>query len=52
MPWVVVIAGFVEFTLAFYLVTGRGLLRVGGVGYMLIFLGAMSPFGKLDIFGP
>lgn len=51
MPWVVVIAGFVEFTLAFYLITGRGLLRVGGVGYMLIFLGAMSPFGKLDIFG-
>lgn len=51
MSWVVVIAGFVEFTLAFYLVTGRGLLRVGGVGYMLIFLGAMSPFGRLDIFG-
>lgn len=48
---VVVIAAFVEFTLAFYLITGRGLLRVGGVGYMLIFLGAMSPFGKLDIFG-
>jgi len=51
MTPVVVIAGFVEFTLAFYLITGRGLLRVGGVGYMLIFLGAMSPFGKLDIFG-
>ncbi len=48
---VVIVAGFVEFTLAFYLVTGRGLLRIGGVGYMVIFLGAMSPFGKLDIFG-
>ncbi len=51
MTPVVVIAGFVEFTLAFYLITGRGLLRVGGIGYMLIFLYAMSPFGKLDIFG-
>lgn len=51
MTPVVVIAGFIEFTLAFYLITGRGLLRVGGVGYMLIFLGAMSPFGKLDVFG-
>lgn len=48
---VVVIAGFVEFTLAFYLIAGRGLLRVGGLGYIAIFLGAMSPFGKLDVFG-
>ena len=51
LPQVVVIAAFVEFTLAFYLVAGRGLLRVGGVGYIFIFLGAMSPFGKLDVFG-
>ena len=48
---VVVIAGFVEFTLAFYLVTGRGLLRLGGAGYALIFIAAMPPFGKLDVFG-
>ena len=51
LDWVVVIAGFVEFTLAFYLVTGRGLLRLGGFGYALVFLSAMSPFGRLDVFG-
>ena len=48
---VVVVAGFVEFTLAFYLVTGRGLLRLGGAGYALIFIAAMPPFGKIDVFG-
>ena len=48
---VVVIAGFVEFTLAFYLVTGCGLLRLGGAGYALIFIAAMPPFGKIDVFG-
>lgn len=50
-PFVTVVAGFVEFTLAFYLVTGRGLLRLGGVGYALIFIAAMPAFGKLDVFG-
>ena len=50
-PLVTVIAGFVEFTLAFYLVTGRGLLRLGGAAYALIFIAAMPPFGKLDVFG-
>jgi hypothetical protein len=48
---VTVIAGFVEFTLAFYLVTGRGLLRLGGFGYLLIFAAAMPVFGRLDVFG-
>ena len=48
---VTVIAGFVEFTLAFYLVTGRGLLRVGGAAYAMIFLAAMPAFGSLDVFG-
>lgn len=50
-PLVVVIAGFIEFTLAFYLVTGRGLLRLGGLGYASIFIAAMPAFGKLDVFG-
>ena len=49
--FVTVVAGFVEFTLAFYLVTGRGLLRLGGLGYAAIFLVAMPPFGKPDVFG-
>ena len=48
---VTVIAGFVEFTLAFYLVTGRGLLRLGGAAYAMIFLAAMPAFGSLDVFG-
>ena len=48
---VTVIAGFVEFTLAFYLVTGRGLLRLGGAAYAMIFLAAMPAFGGLDVFG-
>ncbi len=50
-PLVTVIAGFVEFTLAFYLVTGRGLLRLGGAGYALIFIAAMPGFGRLDVYG-
>ncbi len=48
---VTVIAGFVEFTLAFYLVTGRGLLRLGGAAYAMVFLAAMPAFGGLDVFG-
>ncbi|MBW4025560.1 MAG: hypothetical protein HIU92_21000, partial [Proteobacteria bacterium] len=50
-PFVTTVAGFVEFTLAFYLVTGRGLLRLGGLGYALIFIAAMPAFGRLDVFG-
>ncbi len=51
LGFVVVMAAFVEFTLAFYLVTGRGLLRLGALGYALIFLAAMPAFGRLDVFG-
>ncbi len=51
IPLVTVIAGFVEFTLAFYLVTGRGLLRLGGAGFALIFLAAMPEFGRIDVYG-
>ncbi len=51
IPLVTVIAGFVEFTLAFYLVTGRGLLRLGGAGFALIFIAAMPEFGRIDVYG-
>lgn len=51
VPFVVVVAGFVEFTLAFYLIVGRGLVRIGGAGYALIFIAAMPSFGKLDVYG-
>lgn len=51
LGFVVVMAAFIEFTLAFYLMTGRGLLRLGGLGYALIFVAAMPAFGRLDVFG-
>ncbi len=47
----VVMAGFVEFTLAYFIMTGRGLVRFGAAGYALIFLGAIPTFGHLDAVG-
>ena len=49
--FVVIVAGFVEFTLAFYLITGRGLVRIGAIAYGLVFIAAMKPFGKIDVYG-
>ena len=46
-----VVAGFVEFALAFYILTGLGLLRLGIVGLGLIFVSAILDFGKLDAIG-
>lgn len=51
VPFVVVVAGFVEFTLAFYLIVGRGLVRIAGAVYALVFIAAMPSFGKLDVYG-
>lgn len=52
-PWsfVTVVAGFVEFTLAFYVMTGRGLVRFGAAAYAAIFLVAIPEFGHLDAVG-
>ncbi len=50
-PFAVVVAGFVEFTLAFYFMTGRGLVRVGAAAYAAIFLAAIPEFGHLDAVG-
>ena len=47
----VVMAAFVEFTLAYFIMTGRGLVRFGAAAYALIFLGAISSFGHLDAVG-
>lgn len=47
----IVIAAFVEFTLAFYLATGRGMLRLGALALLLVFISAMPEFGPLDIVG-
>lgn len=49
--FVVVMAGFVEFTLAYFMVTGRGLVRLGAAGYALIFVAAIPTFGHLDTVG-
>ena len=46
-----VVAGFVEFALAFYILTGLGLLRLGIFGLGLIFVAAIVDFGKLDAIG-
>ncbi len=51
VPFVVIVAGFVEFTLAFYLIVGRGLMRIGAAIYAIIFIAAMPSFGKLDVYG-
>lgn len=48
---VTVIAGFVEFTLAFFISAGRGLLRVGAVILLSIFAIAIPEFGHLDAVG-
>ena len=48
---VTVIAGFVEFTLAFFISAGRGLLRVGAIILLSIFAVAVPEFGHLDAVG-
>ena len=51
LPVVIVIAGFVEFSLSFFLVTGRGLLRLGAAAFALVFISAIPEFGHLDASG-
>ena len=46
-----VVAGFVEFALAFHILTGLGLLRLGIAGLGLIFVSAILDFGRLDAIG-
>lgn len=49
---VAMIAGFVEFSLAFYLLTGREILgRIGAILLGIVFVAAMPEFGMLDIVG-
>ena len=49
--FVVVMAGFIEFTLAFYVMTGRGLVRFGAAAFAAIFIVAIPEFGHLDAVG-
>ncbi len=51
-PTVATIAGFVEFSLAFYLLASREILgRVGAVLLGIVFVAAMPEFGMLDVVG-
>ena len=50
-PLFILIAGFVEFTLAFYLATGRGMLRLGSLVLLIVFIAAMPEFGRRDVVG-
>jgi len=47
----ILVAAFVEFTLAFYLATGRALLRLGAVALLALFISAMPEFGARDVLG-
>ncbi len=48
---VTTIAGFVEFSLAFYLLVGGALLRLDALALMLVFVAAVPSFGRLDAAG-
>ncbi len=51
-PSVATIAGFVEFSLALYLLVGRAVLvRVAAVLFAVVFIMAMPEFGMVDVVG-
>src|SRR5205823_6062186 len=45
------IAGFVEFSLAYFLITGTAILRLGTFYLLFIFTLAVVDFGKIDAIG-
>jgi len=47
----IVLAGFVEFFLAYFLLAGRFIGRLAAIGLLLIFLSAIFDFGKIDMIG-
>lgn len=47
----IVLAGFVEFFLAYFLVGGRFFARLAAVGLLVIFVAAIFDFGKVDAVG-
>ena len=46
-----IVAGFVEFAFAFYILTGHALLRLAILGLGTIFASAILDFGKIDAIG-
>ena len=51
IPLVTTVAGFVEFSLAFYLIAGASLLRLDAAVLMTVFVVAIPSFGRLDASG-
>ena len=51
VPFVIVVAGFIEFSLAFHILIGTGLARLGSALFALIFISAIPDFGHLDAVG-
>ena len=51
IPFVIVVAGFIEFSLAFHILIGTGLVRLGSALFALIFISAIPDFGHLDAVG-
>ena len=51
IPFVIVVAGFIEFSLAFHILIGTGLARLGSALFALIFISAIPDFGHLDAVG-
>jgi hypothetical protein len=45
------LAGFVEFSLAYFLITGTAILRLGAFYLLFIFAAAVIDFGKIDAIG-
>ena len=51
IPFVIVVAGFIEFSLALHILIGTGLARLGSALFALIFVSAIPDFGHLDAVG-
>ena len=51
IPFVIVVAAFIEFSLAFHILIGTGLARLGSALFALIFISAIPDFGHLDAVG-
>ena len=49
--WFMAIAGFVEFSLAFFMLTGTALLRLACLALLILLTSAVPEFGKIDAIG-
>jgi hypothetical protein len=51
VDWFMNIAGFVECSLAFFMLTGTALLRLSCIALLLLLMSAVPEFGKVDAIG-